>query len=216
VPVSLRILGGALLVQLAVGMGMGIFAALRRRHVAGVAAYATGILLVSTPVIVVAFAVQAFVGLPVRWLPYQWVNGGGWTNYVQPVAALSAGFAGYLLLLTRAELLATLRRPFIGAAVGRGIGHGRIVSIHALRASLVPLVAYVTANLGALIAALVVVEGIFNVPGAGGAMFRALQRHDRPLIVMLIMLILAAVIVVNALADIAFGAIDPRIRLRRE
>jgi oligopeptide transport system permease protein len=215
-PVSLRIIGGALAVQVLVGLSVGVFAALRRRRLSGVTAYATGVLLVSAPVIVVAYGLQAFAGLNITWLPYSWRPGGGWTNYIQPVAALSAGFAGYLLLLTRAELLATLRRPFIGAATGRGISHGRIVGIHALRASLVPVIAYVTANVGSMIAALVIVEGIFGVPGAGGAMFRALARHDRPLIVVLIMLILMLVIVVNTLADIAYTVIDPRIRLRRE
>lgn len=214
-PVSLRILGAAVLVQVVVGLGVGVVAALRRRTVSGVAAYATGVLLVSAPVIVVAYALQAFLGLSVDWLSYDWINGGGWTNYIQPVAALSAGFAGYLLLLTRAELVATLRRPFVGAAVARGIGPRRIVGVHALRASLVPVIAYVTANLGSLIAALVIVEGIFGVPGAGGAMFRALSRQDRPLIVVMIMLILTAVIVTNALADLAYSVIDPRIRVRK-
>ena len=213
-PVSLRILGATLVVQVVVGVGVGVLAALRRRRISGVATYAAGVLLVSAPVIVVSFALQAFVGLRVSWLPYEWVNGGGWTNYVQPVAALSVGFAGYLLLLTRAEVIATLRRPFIGAAVGRGIGYRRIVGVHALRASLVPVIAYVTANLGSLIAALVLVEGIFNVPGAGAAVFRALARQDRPLIVVMIMLILTAVIVVNALADIVYSVIDPRIRVQ--
>ena len=212
-PVSLRILGWTLLVQVVAGVALGVVGALRRGRATGLAVYATAILLVSVPVIVSGYVLQAFVGFELRWLPYDWVNRGGWTNYLLPVIALAAGFSAYTLLLARAELVATLHKPFVRAATARGIGPGRIVSVHALRASLVPVIAFVTANLGSMIAGLVVVEGIFEVPGAGGALFRALRQQDRALIVVLIMLTLTLVIVVNALADIAYSVIDPRIRL---
>lgn len=215
-PVSLRILALALLVQAVVGVSLGVVAARLRSRLGGAGVYVVAVSLVATPVIVAAFSLQAFIGFEMRWLPYQWVNGGGWTNYVLPVVALSAGFSAYTLLLARAELGATLRRPFVHAARGRGLGHGRVVGIHALRASLVPVVAFVTANLGSLITGLVVVEGVFQVPGAGGALFSALREQDRALIVVVIILILSAVIVINALADIAYSVIDPRIRVDEE
>lgn len=215
-PVSLRILGLTLVVQAVVGVSLGVAAARQRTRATGIAVYVIAVTLVATPVIVAAFSLQTFLGFELRWLPYQWVNGGDWTNYVLPVVSLSAGFSAYTLLLARAELTATLHRPFIQAATGRGLGRGRIVGVHALRASLVPVVAFVTANLGSLIAGLVVVEGIFGIPGAGGALFRALRQQDRALIVVMIILILSAVIVVNALADIAYSIIDPRIRVDDE
>lgn len=215
-PVSLRILGLALVLQAAVGVGLGAFAALRRRRFTGAAVYATAVMLVATPVLVAAYALQGFLGYELSWLPYQWVNRGGWTNYLLPVVALSAGFTAYTLLLARAEIKATLHRPFVRAAVAHGVAPHRVVGIHALRASLVPVVAFVTANLGSLVAGLVVVEGVFNVPGAGGALFRALRQQDRALVVVLIMLTLSMVIIVNALADIAYSVIDPRVRLDDE
>jgi ABC-type dipeptide/oligopeptide/nickel transport system permease component len=211
-PVSLRILGLTILIQAVAGLGLGVLATLRRGRVAGVAVYATAVVLVATPVLVAGIVLQSVMAYELSWLPYQWVNRGGWTNYVLPIAALSAGSAAYTILLTRAELTATLRRPFVAAAVARGIAAPRVVGIHALRASLVPVVAFVTANLGSLIAGLVVVEGVFNVPGAGGALFRALRQQDRALIMVVIMLTLMAVIVVNALADLVYSIIDPRIR----
>lgn len=212
-PVSVRILATSIALQVVVGLALAIYAALRRRTITDVTVYATAILLVSVPVIIGALALQAFVGFEVDWLPSTWRPDAGWTNYVLPVASLSAGFAAYVLLIARTELLATLRRPYIRAATARGVPEPRLIGVHALRASLVPVVTFVTANLGNLIAGLVVVEGIFGVPGTGGRLFLALRTQDRALIVVVIILVLVTVIVVNTVADIAYSAIDPRIRL---
>lgn len=215
-PVSLRILAATIVAQLAVGLAIGVAAAVRRRTVSDGAIYAVAILLASIPVIVTGYALQAFVGFEVSWLATTWVRGAGWTNYVQPVAALAGASAAYVLLLSRTELRAVLRQPYVRAAVARGVGPQRVVGVHALRASLIPVVTFVTANLGNLITGLVVVEGIFNVPGFGGVLFTALQRQDRALLVVMITLILVAVVVTNTLADIAYSVIDPRIRLEDE
>lgn len=215
-PISVRILGAAVGLQVAVGLALGIYAALRRRATSDLATYATAIILVSVPVIVSALALQAFVGFKVDWLPSTWRPDAGWSNYVLPVVSLAAGSAAYVLLIARAELFATIRKPYMRAATARGVPEGRLIAVHALRPSLVPVVTFVTANLGNLIAGLVVVEGIFGVPGTGGRLFSALQTQDRALIVVIIILVLVSVVVVNTIADIAYSAIDPRIRLARQ
>lgn len=212
-PVSVRILTATIALQAVVGLALAIYAALRRRTISDLAVYATAILLVSVPVIVSALALQAFVGFRVGGLPSTWRPDAGWTNYVLPVASLAAGFAAYVLLIARTELLPAIREPHMRAAVARGVPERRLIGVHASRASLVPVVTFVTPNLGNLIAGLVVVEGVFGVPGSGGRLFLALQTQDRALIVVIIILVLVTVIVVNTIADIAYSAIDPRIRL---
>lgn len=212
-PVSLRLLGATVALQFVAGVAIGTGTAVRRRTRTDVSVYAVAVLLVSVPVIVAAFVLQAFVGFPVPWLPHRWIADAGWTNYVLPTASLAAASAGYVLLLTRAELLANLRRPFVQAAVARGLHPRRVVGVHALRASLVPVVAFATANLGNLVAGLVVVESVFGIPGTGAALFNALQRQERALIVVIMTMTLVAVIVVNTLADVVADLIDPRIGL---
>lgn len=213
VPISARLLGVTFAVQIVVGGSLAITAAVRRRPTVDVSIYAIAVLLVAVPVIVSAYAMQAFGGIELRWLPYRWVDGGGWTNYVLPVAALSAGFAAYLLLLARAELLATMRTPFMRATQALGIKRRRAVTVHALRPSLAPIIAYLTANLGNLITGLIIVESIYQIPGVGLTLFNALQTPDRAVTVVLLMLLLLGIIVANGLGDILSSIIDPRIRL---
>lgn len=213
IPISAGILAASLVVQVVVGGALAIWAAQRKRAGTDLVTYAMALLLVSVPVIVSAYALQAFVGLEVRSLPHTWIVGAGWTNYILPVAALSASFAAYLLLLGRAELLATLRAPFMRTTRAFGIRTRRAVAVHAMRASLPPLIAFLTANLGNLIAGLVVVESIFNVPGVGLVIYEAIQLPDRSLLVVVMMLILALVIVATSLGDILSSMIDPRVRL---
>ena len=80
---------------------------------------------------------------------------------------------------------------------------------------MLPALTYVAANLGQLVTGLLIVEGIFNIPGLGGLMFNAIQRHDRSLLVSIILLVTVGVIVANIIADVLYAIIDPRIRLGR-
>lgn len=213
-PVSLRIIGATLVVEIVVGGVLAVVATIRNRSPIDLTTYATALILVSVPVMVAAYALQTYVGLEIGWLPHRWFNGYGWLNYVLPVAALSAGFAGYLLLIGRTELLATAKAPFMRTPDAFGFPRRRAIVRHAIRPSVAPVIAFVTANLGNLVAGLVVVEAIFDVPGLGSVLFYALQTPDRILGAVLMMILLVVVIVANAIGDIFASAIDPRIRLQ--
>jgi ABC-type dipeptide/oligopeptide/nickel transport system permease component len=213
VPLSARLLGATVAVQVLVGGILAVIGVVRRRPFTDMGVYAFAVILIAVPVIVSAYAFQAFVGLKVQWLPYRWIDGRGWTNYVLPVAALSAGFAAFLLLLGRAELLANMRAPFMRTTAALGIPRRRAVAVHAMRPSVAPIIAFLTANLGNLFTGLLIVESIFEAPGLGLTLFNALQLPDRRLTVTLLMLIVFVVIVANGLGDILSSMIDPRIRL---
>lgn len=213
-PVSLRILGATLVLEIVVGGLLAVIATIGKRSPVGLTTYAGALLVVSIPVMVAAYVLQTYVGLGLHWLPHRWYNGAGWVNYVLPVLALSAGFAGYTLLIGRTEILATLRAPFMRTPDAFGVSRQRAVVRHAIKPSVAPVIAFVTANLGNLVAGLVVVEAIFDVPGIGSVLFFALQTPDRILGAVLMMIILVVVIVANAIGDILASAIDPRIRLQ--
>ena len=90
--------------------------------------------------------------LSVRWRLFP-LNGiyDGWVSYVLPIVALSALSIGYIILLTRAEVRETLAAPFIKAARGRGYTTARLLTVHAMRPSLVPVIAFIAANIGQLL-----------------------------------------------------------------
>lgn len=209
-PVSAVVLLGALVVQAVVGVVAGALAASWRRVGAGV--YAVSLLLVSTPVLVAAYLLRTVLGLELRWFPLSGAAGGPLT-YVLPVLALAALSTGYVALLTRAELTQALASPFVHAARARGLRSRRVVTVHALRPALVPVVTFVAADLSQLFVGLLVVEAVFGMPGLGGALFAAIHDRDRSLLVGLVTVVMAAVIVANAVADVAAAALDPRTRL---
>jgi oligopeptide transport system permease protein len=208
-PVSAVILVGALLVQTLVGVVAGALAATGRRWGPGV--YAVAMLLVATPVVVAAYGLRAVFGYHLRWLPLSG-GGGGPETYILPIFALAALSTGYVALLTRAELRETLQAPFVQAARGRGLKPSRVVGVHALRPALTPVATFIAANVGQLFVGLLVVEGIFRMPGLGGALFASIRNRDRALLLGLVTVVMVSVIVANAIADMITAALDPRVR----
>jgi oligopeptide transport system permease protein len=170
------------------------------------------LLLVSTPVLVAAYASRALFGVELRWLPVAGL-GSGPEAYVLPVLSLAALSTGYLVLLVKDELLVAMRAPYVKAAAARGIPSWKLHSVHALRPSLIPAAAYVAGNLGTLVTGLIIVEGVFRVPGVGGLLFTAIADQDRSLVVGVATFVAIVVIVANALADLVVALLDPRVRL---
>lgn len=210
-PFSAVILAGAVTIQLLVGITAGLLAAWRRGARLGRTVYVVALLLVSTPALVAAYGLRHVFSAELHLLPYVGVS--QWTGFVLPTLALAALSTGYVILLTRTEVLETLAEPFIQAARGRGLSARRVVGVHALRASLTPVVTFIAANTGELFLGLLIVEGVFGVPGLGGTLFEAIANRDRIMLVGLVTMVMIFVIVANAVADVLAAALDPRIRL---
>lgn len=210
-PVSAVILGGAVVLQLLVGVAAGALAASRHGERMGRMVYAVALLLVSTPVLVAAYTLRQLFASQLDWFPITGVF--RWEGYVLPTVALATLSTGYVMLLSRTELRETLAAPFIQAARGRGLSSRRVVGVHAMRPSLIPVLTFVAANTGELFLGLLIVEGVFDVPGVGGALFGAIAGRDRTLLVGIVTVIMVIVIVANALAEVLAAALDPRIRL---
>ena len=137
---------------------------------------------------------------------------GGAISYVLPIVALSALSIGYIILLTRTEMRETLAAPYLKAARGRGYTTARLLTVHAMRPSLIPVVAFIAANIGQLFVGLIIVEGVFGLPGLGGAVFESIRDRDRSLLIGLVTVFILVTLVVNTLADILLALIDPRVR----
>ncbi len=212
-PTSGIILGGALLVQAVVGVVAGALSAARAGTRLGRFVDLAALLLVSTPVLVAAYVSRVLFGVELGWFPVSG-TGQGWTSYVLPSLALAALSTGYITVLLKDELSLALRAPYTQAARARGISTWRITTVHAMRPSLIPVATFVAANLGQLVTGLLIVEGVFQVPGVGGLLFSALGAQDRSLVVGIVTFVAILVIAANAVADAVVAALDPRIRLR--
>jgi ABC-type dipeptide/oligopeptide/nickel transport system permease component len=210
-PVSAVLVLGSLLVQGVVGVCIGALGALRRGRGLNAAIYALAVLLVATPVLVAAYVLRTVLSVELRLFPLSGVSAGP-VAYVLPVLALSALSIGYVILLTRAEVRETLAAPFLKAARGRGFTTARLLTVHAMRPSLIPVVAFIAANIGQLFVGLIIVEGVFGLPGLGGAVFEAIRDRDRSLLIGLVTVFILVTLVLNTLADLLIAVLDPRVR----
>lgn len=221
---SMQILGGVFALQLMFAPAAVVIGGLRPRSPVDKFTNGLSVLLVSVPVIVAALLLQALATAVIQGLdatvtisgqvvPIRSAAGYGLIyGRLLPILALGLGTAGHLALVGREELLMALSQPFAKTARAFGIPRGRLVRVTALRPSLGPTIQLLAANMAVLVTGLIVVEGVFMVDGVGGLLLDAIREQDRILVVTLLSLVLIGVIVVNTLADLVHGWLDPRVR----
>jgi len=158
------------------------------------------------PVLAMVFA----VGL--GWLP---VSGAGTlAHLVLPAITLGAALAAVLTRLTRASVIEELQELYVVAARARGLSWLRTIVRHALRNSLVPVVTVIGLQFGAVLTGTIITETIFAWPGLGRLLIQAIGFRDYPLVQGCILFIAVTYVGMNLLVDVAYGWLDPRIRVR--
>ncbi|MET0621925.1 MAG: ABC transporter permease subunit [Pyrinomonadaceae bacterium] len=212
VPVSAAIGVSAYLLALLVGITMGTVAALKQNSKLDYVAMGLSMLGISVPNFVLGPILVLVFSLSLYWLPpARWGGFPSW-NLLLPVLTLSAVYMAYIARLTRAGMLEVLRSDYIRTARAKGLTERQVVTRHALRGGLLPVVSFTGPALAILITGTVVVERIFAMPGLGNYFINANLNRDEPLILGIVAFASILVLVFNLLVDIAYGVIDPRIR----
>jgi oligopeptide transport system permease protein len=209
-PVSATI--GLLAYVLALGVGTvsGILAALRQNSRLDYTSMAFAMIGISLPnfvlgpVLVLVFSLSWYVLPPALW--------GGAKNLILPVLTLSGLYMAYIARLARSGMLEVLRSNYIRTARAKGLSEWQVITRHALRGGLLPVVSFSGPALAFLLTGTVVVERIFALPGLGNYFINANLNRDEPLIIGIVAFISIAVLLFNLLVDIAYGFIDPRVR----
>jgi len=129
-----------------------------------------------------------------------------------PAIVLSAVSFAYVLRLTRTEVSENLGADHVRTARAKGLGRTRVVTRHVLRNSLIPVVTFLGADLGALMGGAIVTEGIFNIHGVGGTLYKAITQGQGSTVVSFTTVLILVFIVSNLLVDLLYAALDPRIR----
>lgn len=209
-PVSIQLGLLAILLALLVGISLGVIAALRRNGAIDYAVMAlamTGITIpnfVMAPILVLVFAV--FLG----WLP-----AGGWGDFkhmVLPVIALSLPQIATVARMTRASLIETMNTPYIRTAKAKGLPPRLILSRHAARATMLPILSWLGPATAAIITGSVVVEQIFGLPGIGRHFVNGALNRDYTLVMGVVIFYGVLIILMNLLVDLLYAWLDPRIR----
>ena len=151
-------------------------------------------------------------GVTLKVLPVAGWGDGAWENRVLPLTALVLPQLAIIARLSRGSFLDVRRQNFIRAARARGLPEWRVVLFHALKPTLVPLVSYLAPAVAGVMTGSIVIEQIFGLPGVGRYFVQGALSRDYPLVMGVVIVYASAVLVMNLLADLAYAALDPRIR----
>jgi oligopeptide transport system permease protein len=211
-PTTLRLALFAVVLQLVIGVVVGLIAGLRKNSIFDHASLIITLLIISMPVFVFAFVTQWVFGIQLGWVRPTVGPGVPWSDLLLPAIVLAGLNLAYVVRLTRGSVIETSQNDFVRMAYGKGLTRGRVIPVHILRNSMIPVTTNIAADFGILIVGATVTEGIFNVPGVGNELFKAINRHDTPEIVSIVTILVIVYVLVNIAIDLLYGVLDPRIR----
>lgn len=211
-PVTIRLALIALVVEGVLGIGFGVIAGLRQGGIFDATVLVTGLVIIAIPIFVLGFLAQFVFGVRLGWAP---VTVGGRATFgrlLLPGIVLGLVSFAYVVRLTRSAVAANAHADYVRTATAKGLSRPRVVTVHILRNSLIPVVTFLGADLGALMGGAIVTEGIFNVHGVGGVLYQAVTRQEAPTVVSIVTVLVLIYLVSNLLVDLLYAALDPRIR----
>jgi oligopeptide transport system permease protein len=194
------------------GLALGLFAALRRGTAADTVATAFATVLLVVPVFFVAWVLSRYPGLEWRWVPLGWDS---WDARLLPVLTLALAPTGYIARLVRASVVEQLGEDYVRTARAKGLRRDRVVVVHVLRNSLVPVLSAAVPMLALLITGAFFVEQYFGIPGASQAFLDGARVRDFPMVMGLTVVLAAIVFALNLVADIVIAILDPRVLEQR-
>ncbi len=218
-PVTLELGILTLIFSNLISIPLGIYCAARQDTISDYVIRTISVLLLSLPVFWIATMVLVY---PAKWWgyapPMSYVS-----FFTDPVAnmkmflvpALLGAFtqAGMQLRTVRTMTLETMRQDYIRTCWAKGVGENRILFVHALRNSMIPIITMIGGSVAGLVGGSVILESMFNIPGIGAQVVSALDARDYPLVQGCVLVFSIFVMIVNLLVDLAYKWIDPRVEL---
>jgi ABC-type dipeptide/oligopeptide/nickel transport system permease component len=202
----------AMAIAVAIALPLGVIGALYRGRLIDRLAGTASLVGIAMPNFWLGPVLALLLAVELGWLP---VSGtGSWRHLVLPALTLGAALAAMTTRMTRASLIDELRELYVLAARARGLSRTRAIVRHALRNSLIPVVTVLGLQLGAVLTGTIITETIFAWPGLGRLLIQAISFRDYPLVQACILFIAVTYVAMNLLVDLAYGWLDPRIRIK--
>jgi oligopeptide transport system permease protein len=211
-PVTVRLALIAVAVEAVLGIGFGVLAGLRQGSFFDSTVLLTGLVIIAIPVFVLGFLAQFVFGVRLGIAPVTVGPSSTFARLLLPGIVLGSVSFAYVVRLTRSAVAANAHADYVRTATAKGLSRPRVVMVHILRNSLIPVVTFLGADLGSLMGGAIVTEGIFNIHGVGGVLFQAVTRQEAPTVVSIVTVLVLIYLVANLMVDLLYAALDPRIR----
>jgi peptide/nickel transport system permease protein len=211
-PATLKLAGVAMAFAVAIGIPIGILAALKRDSILDAAGMATALLGQSVPSFWMGLMLIFVFAVGLRWFPPS--GTGSWQHLVLPGFTLGAYSTALNARLLRSSLLEVMGLDYVRTARAKGLTERLVVVRHALKNALIPVVTAFGLQMGFLLSGAVITEQVFAYPGVGRLAVQAIYARDYPVVQAFVMMIATIVVAVNIAVDLVYGYLDPRIRYR--
>ncbi|MFJ1802518.1 MULTISPECIES: ABC transporter permease [unclassified Streptomyces] len=211
-PITVRLAIFAFVFTVVAGISLGIVAGLKAESIRDRGLLGLTLVLISMPSFVLGFLVQYFfafqLGIAKPNVSLEPTN----TELIMPAVVLASLSLAYVARLTRTSVAENMRADYMRTAVAKGLPRRRVIGVHLMRNSLIPVVTFLGTDIGALMGGAIVTEGIFNIKGVGSLVFEALSKREGATVVGVVTLLVVVYLVCSLLVDLLYAVLDPRIR----
>lgn len=211
-PVTIRLAVMALVFEAVVGIAAGLVAGLRKGGIFDATVLVMSLLVIAVPTFVIGFVLQFVVGVQWELLPTTAGRDPTFRSLLMPAVVLGAVSLAYVLRLTRTSVAENMSADHVRTAYAKGLPRGRVINVHILRNSMIPVVTYLGQDLGALMGGAMITEQIFNIHGVGFLTYQSILKGEANMVVSVVTLLTLVFVVCNLLVDLLYAALDPRIR----
>jgi len=211
IPVTATLAAVAIFFEIVIGIVAGVLAGIRKNGFFDNLVLVCTTLIVSIPILVLGFVSQYVFGLKAGLFPIAGVSEGLY-SYLLPGLVLASGSLAYVARLTRTSIAENMRADYVRTARAKGLPNKTVIVRHTLRNSLIPVVTYIGADIGALMGGAIVTETIFNLPGIGRSVFDSIRAQEGAVVVGIVTLMVFFFIFFNLVVDVLYAVLDPRIR----
>jgi oligopeptide transport system permease protein len=211
-PVTLRLAIVALLIEAVIGVLAGVLTGLRSGGFLDNVVLVSTLFLISIPVFVTGYVLQTVLGLRLGIIAPTVSADASFGELIVPGFVLASLSMAYVARLARTSIAENRRSDYVRTAVAKGLEPRRVVGVHLLRNSLIPVVTFLGVDLGSLMSGAIVTEGIFNIRGIGGLIFRSIALREGATVTGVVVLLVIIYLLMNLLVDVVYAVLDPRIR----
>lgn len=211
-PVTFKLAIMALVIETVFGVGFGVIAGLRKGGFFDSTVLVISLIIIAVPIFVLGFVAQYLFGIKWGIVPPTVRVNTDFSDLILPAFVLGLVSFAYVLRLTRSEIAENLRADFVRTAYARGSSRGSVITRHVMRNSMIPVVTFIGADLAGLMGGAIVTEGIFNIHGVGGLLYKAVTMGEAPTVVSVVTVLVIIFLIANLIIDLLYALLDPRIR----
>ncbi|GAA2813108.1 ABC transporter permease [Saccharopolyspora taberi] len=211
-PTTIKLAVVALIIEALIGLAAGILTGLRGRGFLDNLVLVSTLFLISLPVFVTGFLLQIVLGVQLDIIKPTVSSEPSIGELIVPGFVLGSLSMAYVARLTRTSLMENRRADYVRTATAKGLEPRRVIGVHLLRNSMIPVITFLGTDLGALMGGAIVTEGVFNIRGIGGLIYKSILTKEGTTVTGIVTLLVLVYLLMNLLVDLLYAVLDPRIR----